>query len=240
MKKIHLLLIPAVAVLGSSLCSAAVYNVKFLSSGTQVPVPVSSLQGVIGSTGESWNQGVGGVSGLVASTGGPASGINVSGLNGGDIFNPAADSIFAGNSDLFGRGDNQTISITGLALGGTYDIYIYALTHNPAGWGSPASAERAAGAFITTNASGNGTNQSLDNGITGTNATTFTAGGNYVLFQSIVADGSGNVSIVADALDGANPTRLHINGLQIQQVPEASAAMLGALGALALLRRRRA
>jgi hypothetical protein len=238
MKKIHLLLIPAVAVLGSSLCSAAVYyNVKFLSSGTQVPVPVSSLQGVIGSTGESWNQGVGGVSGLVDSTGGPASGINVSGLNGGNIFTPAANSIFAGNSNLFGRGDNQTISITGLALGGTYDIYIYALTHDSTGWGSPASAERAAGAFITTNASGNGTNQSLDNGITGTNATTFTAGGNYVLFQSIIADGTGNVSIVADA---SSSTRLHINGLQIQQVPEASAAMLGALGALALLRRRRA
>lgn len=239
MKRTNLLLIPAFALLGSSLCSAAIYNVKFLSSALQTPVPVSSLQGVIGSTGESWNQGVGAVSGLVDSTGGAPSGINVSGLNGGDIFNPAVNSIFAGNSDLFARGDNQTIAITGLVGAGVYDIYIYALSHNNVSWGNTGDTERAAGAFTTGNFSGNGGSQPLDNGNAGTNATLFTAGSNYVLFQSIVADGSGNISIIADALDGADPTRLHINGLQIVSVPETSSAALLGLGAFALILRRR-
>jgi hypothetical protein len=237
MKKTHLLLIPAIAVLGSSLCSAAVYNVKYLKSG-QPAVPVSSLQGVLGSTGESWNQASGTYTGLIDSTGASSS-INISGLSGGTDEGPAT-SIFTGNSTDFGKGNNQTISFSGLTNGGIYNIYIYSLSHNTASWGNLLDTERAAGAFTTTNATGNGASQLLDNGNTGTNATTFTAGSNYVFFQSIVADGSGNLAIIADAKDGAGATRLHINGLQLEQVPEASAAMLGALGALALLRRRRA
>jgi PEP-CTERM motif len=239
MKKTHLLLIPALAVLGSSLCSAAVYNVKYLRSG-QPAVPVSSLQGVLGSTGESWNQASGTYTGLIDSTGASSS-INISGLSGGTDEGPAT-SIFTGNSTDFGKGNNQTISFSGLTNGGIYNIYIYSLSHNTASWGNLLDTERAAGAFTTTNLTGNGASQSLDNGITATNATTFTAGSNYVFFQSIVADGSGNVSIIADAKDGGAgvATRLHINGLQLEQVPEPSAAMLGALGVLALLRRRRA
>ena len=237
MKKTNLLIIPAIAMLSSSLCSAAVYNVKYLKAG-QPAVPVSSLQGVLGSTGESWNQASGTYTGLIDSTG-VSSSINISGLSGGTDEGPAT-SIFTGNSTDFGKGNNQTISFSGLTIGGMYDIYIYSLSHNTASWGNTSNTERAAGAFTTTNVTSNGASQSLDNGISGTNATTFTAGSNYVYFQSIVADGSGNIAIIADALDGAGATRLHINGLQIQPVPEASAALLGALGALSLLRRRRA
>jgi hypothetical protein len=239
MKKTNLLLIPAIAMLGSSLCSAAVYNVKYLASG-QAAVPTSSLQGVLGGLGETWNQASGTYTGILDSTG-ASSTINISGLSGGTDEGPA-NSIFTGNSNEFGKGNNQTIAISGLAAGGSYDIYIYALSHNTGSWGNLSDTERASGAFTTSNVSGNGTSQSLDNGITGTNATTFTAGSNYVLFQTIVADGSGNISILADATDGAGATRLHINGLQIAQiaaVPEPSAALLGALGVLGLLRRRR-
>ncbi len=223
--------------LGSSLCSAAVYNVKYLAG--LPPIATSSLQGVIGSTGESWNQATGTFSNLVDSTGG-ASSITVGGLSGGQNEGPA-NSIWLGNSNQFSKGANQTITISGLATAGVYDIYIYALSHNSGSWGQPSNTERAAGAFTTTNVSGNGTSQSLDNGITGTGPGTFTAGSNYVRFQSIVADGSGNISIVVDALDaGANSTRLHVNGLQIVAVPEPSAALLGGLGLIGLLRRRRA
>ncbi len=236
MKKRNTLLIPAIALLGSSLCSAAVYNVKYLASG-QVAVPVSSLQGVLGSTGESWNQANGSYTNLVDSTG-VSSTINISGLSGGTDEGPAS-SIFTGNSNQFGKGDNQTIAITGLAAAGVYNIYIYALSHNGPSWGNFGDTERAAGVFTTTNVSGNGASQPLDNGNAGTNATTFTAGSNYVFFQSIVADGSGNISIVADALDGANPTRLHLNGLQIASIPETSSAALLGLGAVALILRRR-
>ena len=242
MKKRNTLLIPAIALLGSSLCSAAVYNVKYL--GGLPPIPTSSLQGVLGGTGESWNQATGTFSNLVDSTGGSSS-ISVAGLSGGQNEGPAS-SIFFGNSNAFGKGDNQTISISGLAAAGVYNIYIYALSHNTPSWGNFGDTERAAGAFTTTNVSGNGASQPLDNGNTGTNATTFTAGSNYVLFQSIVADGAGNISIVADALNNTsldpqnpNATRLHINGLQIASIPETSSAALLGLGAVALILRRR-
>jgi hypothetical protein len=236
MKKSNLLLIPAIAMLGSTFCSAAVYNVKYL--GGLAPIATSSLQGVLGTTGESWNQATGNFANLIDSTG-VSSTIGVSGLSGGQNEGPL-NTIFYGNSNQFSKGANQTISISGLTIAGVYNIYIYALSHNAGSWGTT-SVERAAGAFTTTNTTGNGSSQSLDNGITGTNGTTFTAGSNYVLFQSIVADGSGNISIVADALDaGAASTRLHVNGLQIAAIPEPSAALLGGLGVLALLRRRRA
>ena len=243
MKKRNLLLIPAIATLGSSLCSAAVYNVKYL--GGLDPIPTSSLQGVIGSTGESWNQATGSFTDLVDSAGNSST-IDISGLSGGQNEGPF-NTIFYGNSNQFGKGDNQTIAISGLTIGGVYDIYIYALSHNTGSWGNFADTERAAGAFTTTNISGNGTSQSLDNGITGTDADPFTAGSNYVVFQSIVADGSGNISIVANAYDGLDgiangadgDTRLHVNGLQIVSVPETSSAALLGLGAFALILRRR-
>ena len=229
------MLIPAVVILGSSLCSAAVYNVKYLAG--LAPIATSSLQGVVGGTGESWNQATGTFSNLVDSTGGTSS-ITVAGLSGGANEGPAS-SIFFGNSNAFGKGDNQTIAISGLALSGVYNIYIYALSHNTPSWGNPSDTERAAGTFTTANFSGNGAAQPLDNGNAGTAASPFTAGSNYVLFQSIVADSSGNISIVADALDGVAPTRLHINGLQIVSVPETSSAALLGLGAFALIFRRR-
>jgi hypothetical protein len=235
MKKRKRLLIPAIALLGSSLCPAAVYNLKYFPG--EIPIATSSLQGVIGGAGESWNQGSGPFTNLVDSTGGSSS-ISVTGLAGGTFEGPVS-SIFTGNSSVFVKGENRTLSISGLGPLGAYDIYIYALSHNTPSWGNLTNTERAAGAFTTTNVSGNGTSQPLENGNTGTNASTFTAGSNYVLFQTIIADSSGNISIVADALDGAAPTRLHINGLQIVSVPETSAAALLSLGALALVVRRR-
>ena len=228
--------------LGSSLCSAAglIYNVNYLGGGAAV-TPTTNLNGVIGGGGETWNQATGDFTDLVDSTGGPASTIDISGLSGvnNNSETVSGQPIFTGNSAIHTKGADRTISISQLTIGGVYDIYIYALSHNSGSWGSPTDTERAAGAFTTTNASGNGMSQSLDNGITGTDATTFTAGSNYVLFQSIVADGTGNISIVADALDGANPTRLQVNGLQIVSIPETSSAALLGLGAFALILRRR-
>ena len=244
MKK-NLILIPAISAFGSFFSAAASYNVKYLAGGPSIPT--SSLQGAYGATGESWNQATGSFNNLVDSAGN-ASTINISGLSGTLNFATdmsaaeraaTADTVFYGNSNLFGKGQNQTITISGLATGEIYDIYIYSLAHRSASWGLPTSTERSAGAFTTTNVSLNGTNQPLDNGNTGTNATTFTPGSNYVLFKSIVANGSGNISIIADALDGANPTRLHVNGLQIVSVPETSSAAILGLSAFALVFRRR-
>ena len=171
--------------------------------------------------------------------------IDVSGLSGGQNEG-LAGSVFFHNSNQFGKGNDQTILIAGLDFNGVYDIYIYALSHNQASWGNLNDTERASGDFTTTNATGNGASQPLENGITGTNNTSFVAGRNYVLFQSIVASPSGNISIVADAFDGLDgtpggtgDTRLHINGLQIVSIPEPTSAALLGLGAFALILRRR-
>lgn len=75
-----------------------------------------------------------------------------------------------------------------------------------------------------------------------TNAVTptsvLTEGVNYVKFDNIQADGTGKLVIT-----WSNPTGgsgwSSFNGLQLQAVPEPSAALLGGLGVLALLRRRR-
>lgn len=75
-----------------------------------------------------------------------------------------------------------------------------------------------------------------------TNATSVTStlaeNVNYVRFDNIQANGSGNVVITwTNPAGGSNWSTF--NGLQIQAVPEPSAALLGSLGLLALLRRRR-
>jgi hypothetical protein len=138
----------------------------------------------------------------------------------GESWNQATGSF---NDLVDSSGNASTIDISGLS--GTLSF--------ATDWGLPTNTERSAGAFTITNVSLNGTNQPLDNGNIGTNATTFTPGSNYVLFKSIVANGSGNISIIADALDGANPTRLHVNGLQIVSVPETSSAAILGLSAFA-------
>ena len=90
-----------------------------------------------------------------------------------------------------------------------YDLYIYSLSHNDGSWGDFTNTERAAGDFVTSNTVlGNGQSQWLDNGITGVNGDSFVANGNYVVFQSIVSNNLGNISVLADAYDGidGNPS----------------------------------
>lgn len=62
---------------------------------------------------------------------------------------------------------------------------------------------------------------------------------NYARFNGLMADGSGNITLNF-GISQANANDFAINGFQlVQQVPEPSSALLGGLGLLALLRRRR-
>ena len=196
------------------------FNVNFHAGGN-----AAGLLGVVGGPGETWNQGTTSASNLIDSTGTVASSVNVSGLANGGSTVSAGLSIFGANRNFFGKGADTTISITGLVPNAAYDLYIYALSHTPASWGDITSTERAAGDFVTTNTVvGNAPSQFLDNAIPGTDGSTFIANGNYVAFESIISDGSGNISVLVDAYDGpdGNPatndgdTRLHVNGLQIR------------------------
>ena len=196
------------------------FNVNFHDGGA-----AAGLLGVVGDPGETWNQGTTSASNLIDSTGTVASSVNVSGLPSGGSTASAGLSLFGANRNFFGKGADTTISITGLVPNAAYDLYIYALSHNTASWGDITSTERAAGDFVTTNTVvGNAPSQFLDNAIPGTDGSTFIANGNYVAFESIISDGSGNISVLVDAYDGpdGNPatndgdTRLHVNGLQIR------------------------
>jgi alpha-galactosidase len=196
------------------------FNVNFHAGS-----PTSGLLGVIGDPGETWNQGTTSASNLIDATGTVASSVNVTGLPDGQETVNAALNVFDANRNFFGKGANTTISITGLVPDTAYDLYIYSLSHNVASWGSSTDSERAAGDFVTTNTVlGNGQSQWLDNGKAGTNGSNFVANGNYIVFQSIISNGSGNISILVDAYDGINGVpgdgdgdcRLHINGLQIR------------------------
>lgn len=196
------------------------YNVNFHAGST-----ATGLVGVVGNSGETWNQGTTSVSNLVDSTGTVASTVNVSGLPDGGYPVDATLKVFSANRTFFGKGQDTTLSITGLLPNTPYDLYIYALSHNVASWGQISDTERAKGDFVTSNSVlGNGQSQWLDNAVPGTNGNVFIPNGNYVAFQSIVTNGSGNISIVVDAYDGVNgiagdgdgDCRLHISGMQIR------------------------
>ncbi|WP_396259595.1 Ig-like domain-containing protein [Haloferula sp. A504] len=204
---------------------AEAFNVKFLEDNP-AQAPVAGLVGVVGDPGETWNQGYQSLSDLVDTTGTVVSSVGVSGLgNDGRLISGTGLSLFSSNRGLFDKGGDVTISITGLTPDAAYDLYIYALSHNTGSWGDPSNTERAAGDFVTSNTvEGNGQSQWLDNAVTGTNGNAFVPNGNYVSFESIVADGSGNISIVVDAYDGIDgdpatddgDCRLHVCGLQIR------------------------
>ncbi|BCX49073.1 Ig-like domain-containing protein [Haloferula helveola] len=202
------------------------FNVNFLDEGQ---ADSTGLVGVVGDPGETWNQGTTSVSSLVDTTGTVTSSVSVSGL-GGDGRTLNADlNLFDGVRNLFGKGDDVTISITGLTPDAAYDIYIYSLSHNASPWGDITNSERGAGDFVTTNTVlGNGQSQFLDNATPGTSDDVFVPNGNYVSFESIVADGSGDISILVDAYDGdgdrgSASTRLHVNALQIRPASGMSA-----------------
>lgn len=200
------------------------FNVTFLDDGQ---ADVTGLVGVVGAPGETWNQGIGTnaspVSNLVDTTGTVVSTVSVSGLgDDGRTLTSTDLTIFNGNRGFFGKGSDTTLSISGLTPDASYDLYIYSLSHNASPWGDITNSERAAGDFVTTNTvNGNGQSQFLDNGITATSDDVFVPNGNYVAFESIVADGSGNISILVDAYDGdgdrgTSSTRLQVCGLQIR------------------------
>lgn len=122
----------------------------------------------------------------------------------------------AGNFNL-GDDNPYTITISGLNNSFTYNLVTVA----------------AAGAF------GSNIDTVTVNGGTGQGfiRSTAVADGLFTSFTGLTTDGSGNLIIrVTDTSVGTNPI---INGALLTAVPEPSAAVLGGLGMLALLRRRR-
>jgi hypothetical protein len=143
-------------------------------------------------------------------------------------------------------------TIGGLTVGATYNLYVYF-------WGggndAPTGNQRwdiQAGLTSTTltfHDTQNSTN--LGHLTTGVNPATYFTNDPLVvvsdsdrrLYQvslgTAVADGSGNINIFIDDAPG-NANRTWYDGVGFQLIPEPSVALLGAIGLLGLLRRRRA
>lgn len=153
----------------------------------------------------------------------------------------------AGNSPVFrasltdfAKGtQNRDLIISGLLPNSFHDIWILAYRDNAS------AAERLSATWTVANPTTSSASQLLDSRGTSRNGTTFVEGYNFLLFSKVQANGSGVITFDADATlgpDGAVSTddwRSGLSGFQILGVPEPSTAILGALGALALLRRRR-
>ena len=83
-----------------------------------------------------------------------------------------------------------------------------------------------------------GSNPAAFNQATITDNSGFTTDANYAVFTGLTG-ASQTFSVDAFTSDGTTPSFGGISGIQIVQVPEPSAALLGGLGLLGLLRRRR-
>lgn len=239
MKARHLIL--PLALLSAATAPAAltlgnIISVNF-SNTDNVANPTPTGAAVIGAVGNTWNdlQGANGSSISTLGTvglnlvNGASSGasLNVSAgaFNGGDGSASNLDlyesNVFLDANSQFGPPGPSTITLSGLGAGTLVDLYFY--------FGNLGGIDQ--GGSITI---GSTTYFATD---TTTAKTTYILGDNYVKFDDVAANGSGN--IVATWSRYSTQRFSSFAGMQIEAVPEPSSALLGGLGLLALLRRRR-
>ena len=238
LKNTPLTALTCATLLGSAALSQAALTIGDLISvnltGTNAETVTPTGAAVIGAGSDTWTQVVGAnwndsITSLspiaLNKTTGASSGATLTfsaGRAGGGPNTTNLD-VFEGSFFLNGPdGDSSsTITLSGLGAGTKFDLYLYA----------------AAGHTTNEGATFNfGSTQTATD--TNTNETSYALGVNYVKYSNLVADGSGNISGTWAISSGANYSTL--NGMQIAIVPEPSAALLGGLGMLCLLRRRRA
>jgi HEAT repeat protein len=176
----------------------------------------STLDGPAGGLGTTWNQFAAASSGgtLVTFAGAATTVAFTTTASAGYTWGSPALKMLHSGVTHFSKGTNTTLTITGLTPGTRYMVWLTSHDNNSS------AAERAHGIWSTTNATTSASAQTV-NGVTTLNGTTWEAGNNYVLFENVVADGSGRMVFLGDATDagefGTLAYRLPLNGFQIWQ-----------------------
>ena len=164
-------------------------------------------------------------------------GVNFTDLGGPDDwgYNSALKLLWRSGRQFYnGAGNEGKFTITGLTPGATFNLWI-ASSHLANG------IARNIGDWSTSNTNTTGASVTMDNTGNETNGSTWVSGANYALFENIVADGSGNITMKEHAYNpNLTDARVGLNGFQLVSVPEPSTALLAGFGLLGLVRRRRA
>lgn len=185
------------------------------------------------------------ITNMIDSTGASTGvGITDSGFDGVDDWNigAALTMIHRSASGFYnGAGNAASFTITGLTAGTYYDLYI-ASAHT-----SGEAVAKEIGEWSTLNSNATGATVTINNTNTlampnnQTNGSTWVSGVNYVLFQSVKVDENGKITMTEHATTpNTTDARIGFSGFQLISVPEPTSAILGGLGLLTLLRRRRA
>ncbi len=200
--------------------SPKLINVNFTGGTAETE---SALSGPAGGLGTKWNQFMGPNSPgtLVYSTGVATPVTITTNFGMANVFDTpvVALPMLRGSMSNFGKGvDNTNVTISGLEAGGFYNIWMVTLRNQPYGANG---AEQYVGWWRTTHATSSPSDQ-LVNAVGATvNTSTFVAGYNYVLFERVEANGSGQIvftGVAGPLLDGSNNNHRHgLNGLQIEK-----------------------
>jgi hypothetical protein len=177
----------------------------------------SGLEGPTGGAGLVWNQHGSNAptTGILLDSTGAATTVTMTTGDGPSISswgNPALTALQSGYFQ-FGKGNDFTVTISGLEIGGTYDLWL--LTRSNGGGG-----ESNFGTFRTSNTNASG-DQVIDSR-SAYNGDTWVQGQNFAKFNSVVASPTGVITFTSDGhdpfeidpLDGAS-YRLMVSALQI-------------------------
>lgn len=226
---------------GITASQAALVNINFetFTPSPGTPATESELEGPGGGLGTQWNQYQAASSSgtIVDSTGADTTLSVTTNFTEGRGGNSGNLDVFHSTLTDFGRKQNRTVTISGLEADGIYDIWIMAYRDNGA------AAERLGGYWSTTNATSSPSGERLLSSYVTRNGSTFEEGVNYLLYENVVADGSGNIVFTGRGGAATDPdfpedVRLGLSALQISAVPEPSSLALVGLGLLTFCARR--